>query len=84
MDMESSSLGQIQWNFFSSICVEREGVCVFCGVLGMEAYYHQRTQINGTSSCVVFMEGVREGGKDKDCLVKEWDQHFLMYKMKQY
>jgi hypothetical protein len=52
MDMESSSLGQIQWNFFSSICVEREGVCVLCGVLGMEAYYHQRTQINGTSSCV--------------------------------
>ncbi len=64
MDMESSSLGQIQWNFFSSICVEREGVCVLCGVLGMEAYYHQRTQINGTSSCVVFMEGVREGGRE--------------------
>jgi hypothetical protein len=32
--------------------VEREGVCVLCGVLGMEAYYNHRTQINGTSSCV--------------------------------
>jgi hypothetical protein len=22
--------------------------------------------------------------KEKDCLVKGWDQHFLMYKIKQY
>jgi hypothetical protein len=43
--MESPSLGQIQWKFFSSICV-------LCGALGVEAYYHHRTQINGTSSCV--------------------------------
>jgi hypothetical protein len=47
--MESPSLGQIQWNFFSSICGKGRNLC---GVLGLEAYYHHRTQINGTSPCV--------------------------------
>ncbi len=43
--------------------MEREGVCVLCGVLGMEAYYHHRTQINGTSSCVY---GGRELGREEE------------------
>lgn len=61
--MESPSLGQIQWNFFSSICGKGRSLCiVWC------FRYGKLIIIIGHKSMellLVFMEGVREGVRER-------------------